>query len=249
MDDLFPANEVEERPCSIELRGREVPFVLKRSQRRRRIAFLVNERGLAVHAPWRASESVIDGAIRDAARWILAKLDDWQERPRARLRAWGEGEALDFLGRNLTLALQRAQGLTVAELVNDDTLRLWLPEPDDAARVRQAVVRWYRRHAERHMPPRVEHFAERLGVARPRVLLSDARTRWGSCNAGGEVRLNWRLMQAPEALIDYVVAHEVAHLLHLNHSPRFWRAVERIYPAWETARAELAATSHHYMSL
>ncbi|MFN9391064.1 MAG: hypothetical protein ACK6DF_16315 [Betaproteobacteria bacterium] len=88
MDDLFPANEVEERPCSIELRGREVPFVLKRSQRRRRIAFLVNERGLAVHAPWRASESVIDGAIRDAARWILAKLDDWQERPRARLRAW-----------------------------------------------------------------------------------------------------------------------------------------------------------------
>ncbi|MFN9391063.1 MAG: M48 family metallopeptidase [Betaproteobacteria bacterium] len=95
----------------------------------------------------------------------------------------------------------------------------------------------------------MEHFAERLGVARPRVLLSDARTRWGSCNAGGEVRLNWRLMQAPEALIDYVVAHEVAHLLHLNHSPRFWRAVERIYPAWETARAELAATSHHYMSL
>lgn len=248
MHDLFPVTEVAQ-PRRIELRGREVPFVLKRSHRRRRIAFLVDEQGLAVHAPWRASESVIDGAIRDAARWIVAKLDEWQARPHRRQRAWSDGEPLDFLGRTITLALEHDPALTLAELAGESVLKLRLPDPLDAARVRQAVVRWYRRHAERHFPSRVECFATMLGVQRPRVLLSDARTRWGSCSAGGEVRLNWRLMQAPCHLVDYVVAHEVAHLLHLNHSPRFWREVERIYPAWQNARAELAATSHHFMSL
>ncbi len=248
MHDLFPVSEVAQ-PRSIELRGREVPFVLKRSQRRRRIAFLVDEQGLAVHAPWRASESVIDGAIRDAARWILAKLEQWEGRPRTPVRRWTEGEPLDYLGRTLTLSLAHDPALTLAELSDDAVLRLRLPDPLDAARVRVGVVRWYRRHAERHLPTRVAHFAELLQVSRPKVLLSDARTRWGSCNADGVIRLNWRLMQAPEPIVDYVAAHEVAHLLHLNHSRRFWCAVERIYPSWEDARAELSAASRHYMSL
>lgn len=248
MNDLFPVDSVVQ-PRHIELRGRAVRFVLKRSQRRRRIAFLVDEQGLAVHAPWRASDSVIDGAIRDAARWILAKLDEWEARPKQRPRAWADGEALDFLGRTITLCVEHDPALTVAELADESLLRLRLPDPRDSARVRLAVIRWYRRHAERHFPLRVEHFAALLEVDRPKVFLSDARTRWGSCNAEGEVRLNWRLMQAPGHIVDYVVAHEIAHLLHLNHSRRFWRAVERIYPAWETARAELAATSRHYMSL
>jgi predicted metal-dependent hydrolase len=110
-------------------------------------------------------------------------------------------------------------------------------------------VKWYRRHAERHFPERIDHFVPRLGVERPRIFLSDAVGRWGSCNSKREVRLNWRLMQAPPHVVDYVVAHELAHLVHLNHSARFWRTVERICPDYEAARAELAGSSRHFMSL
>ena len=115
--------------------------------------------------------------------------------------------------------------------------------------VRSAVVTWYRRHARRHFPGRVIHYASTLGVDQPSVLVSDAATRWGSCNIKREVRLNWRLMQAAPHLIDYVVAHEVAHLLHLNHSARFWRGVEQLYPEYDQARAELSGVSGRYMGL
>jgi hypothetical protein len=115
--------------------------------------------------------------------------------------------------------------------------------------VRDAVVKWYRRHALEHLSERVVHFSGRLGTPAPRVFLSDARTRWGSCNAEREIRLNWRLMQAAAHVIDYVVAHEVAHLKVLSHSSRFWRTVAQIYPGYEAAKAELNAMSHHFMAL
>ena len=121
--------------------------------------------------------------------------------------------------------------------------------PHDPSRVREAVVQWYRRHANSHFSERVQHFCAKLDLPSPRVLLSSARTRWGSCNATREIRLNWRLLQAASHVIDYVVAHEVAHLQVLSHSVRFWRLVQRLYPDYEAAKAELNAMSRHYMAL
>ena len=249
MDDLFPVVSVEQ-PRSVALRGRQVPFLLKRSQRRRRIAFLVDDHGLSVHAPWRAPDQAVEQAIHDAAHWILHKLDDWSSRSPSRPRSWSAGDALDYLGRPLSLAVEHDAHITLTQLDADTgVLSVRLPRPDDQTAVRIAVVKWYRRHAEHHFPERIGHFANLLGVDKPKVFLTDASTRWGSCNIKREVRLNWRLMQAPAQLVDYVVAHELAHLVHLDHSPRFWRAVGRIYPDYEAARAELSAMSRHFMSL
>lgn len=246
--DLFPVASVEE-PRRIVLRGTEVPYRLKRSPRRRSIAFLVDESGLTVHVPWQAPHQGIEQAIAGAERWILAKLKEWASRPAAPVRRWVTGASLEYLGRPLALTIVEDPIAVAVALQDPDVLDVRAPPPLSEARVRDLVVRWYRRHALRHFAERLAHFAERLGVDRPRLLLSDAGTRWGSCNSRGQIRLNWRLMQAREPLVDYVVAHEVAHLLHLNHSQRFWRAVERIYPEYETARAELAATTRHLMSL
>lgn len=249
MDDLFPVVAVEQ-PRSVALRGRQVPFLLKRSMRRRRIAFLVDDHGLSVHAPWRAPEQAVEQAIHDAALWILHKLDEWSSRSPGRTRSWSAGDALEYLGRPLALAVESDPHVTITELQADTgVLSVRLPKPDDPVAVRAAVVKWYRRHAEHHFPDRIDHFAGRLGVDRPKVFLTDASTRWGSCNVKREVRLNWRLMQAPPHLVDYVVAHELAHLVHLDHSRRFWRAVGRIYPDYEAARTELSAMSRHFMSL
>jgi predicted metal-dependent hydrolase len=113
-----------------------------------------------------------------------------------------------------------------------------------AARARKRAlprVKWYRRRAQSYFRDRVEHFSAQLAIDPPRVFISSAQTRWGSCNANREVRLNWRLIQAPPHIVDYVVAHELAHLKEMNHSARFWRIVERLCPGYAAARTELDA--------
>jgi len=88
---------------------------------------------------------------------------------------------------------------------------------------------------------RVAHFASLVATSAPTVRLSSARTQWGSCNQNGEIRLHWRLIQLPPRIADYVVAHEVAHLVELNHSPRFWALLEALLPGHDDARRELDA--------
>ena len=247
-EDLFPVGEIRESR-HVRLHGIDISYVLERSRRRSRIAFVVDETGLTVRAPWLASASAIDTAIGATSRWILRKLDEWAQRPPVRGRQWCSGESVDYLGLPITLAVVEDRLLPLTELGEDRVLRVGTPPGGSAKFVRSAVVTWYRRHARRHFPERVTHFAGSLGVEMPRVLVSDASSRWGSCNSKREIRLNWRLMQAAPHLVDYVVAHEVAHLVHLNHSARFWRAVEKLFPGHQSARAELNSVSRQYMSL
>jgi predicted metal-dependent hydrolase len=107
-------------------------------------------------------------------------------------------------------------------------------------------VKWYKQQALPHFTARVNHYAEILGVPNPHVMLSSANTRWGSCSHKGEIRLSWRLLKAPPHLIDYVVAHEVAHLKEMNHSPAFWQVVAQLYPDYILARKELESLEPRY---
>jgi predicted metal-dependent hydrolase len=247
--DLFnPPPDTLAEPRVTRLGEQDVAYTLKRSAKRRRIVLTVDERGLVVHVPWRTSEREVAEVIAQAQSWILRKLATWEDN-KPRDRSWTHGELLDFLGRQLTLTLIERDGTTLTRLQDAGILEVALPAPHAPERVRDAVVRWYRRHAIVHFADRVQHFCARMQIAPPKVFLSSARTRWGSCNAEREIRLNWRLMQAARHVIDYVVAHEVAHLQVLSHSSRFWRVVQRLYPDYEGAKAELSAMSQHYMAL
>jgi predicted metal-dependent hydrolase len=196
----------------------------------------------------RASERSVTQAIAQAEPWIVRKLAEWEVK-KPRQHTWGSGAWLDFLGRQLRLELVEQRGPAIALLREDNVLQVCLSAPHAPARVREAVVKWYRRHALDHFSDRVRHFCGVLEHPAPRLFLSNARTRWGSCSADGEIRLNWRLLQAHGHVVDYVVAHEVAHLRVHSHSVRFWRLVERLYPDYESARAELSAMGHHFMAL
>jgi predicted metal-dependent hydrolase len=225
-----------------------VSYVLKRSARRRRMLLSVDEGGLTVSVPWRASDKRIADLLQQSEKWVLGKLEAYAARRRPQ-RVWQDGTLIDFLGRQLRLTLMQRAGRPLAQLQDDGALMLGLAEPERGEHVRELVIKWYRRHAAVHLRARAEHFAARLGEAPPRVLLSSAVGRWGSCNAKREVRLSWRLMQAPAHVIDYVVAHEVAHLRVMSHSLRFWRVVEQLHPDYESARAELDSMGHWYMTL
>ncbi len=245
---LFEPPERLAEPRTLVLRGRPVDYTLKRSAKRRRIVFTVDEHGLVVHVPWRTSERKVAEAIGQAEAWIVRKLAEWADKKPPQ-RAWASGTWLDFVGRQVRLELAERAGPVLSRLLDNEVLEVSLPAPHAPARVREAVVKWYRRHALAHFSDRIQHFCSLLELPAPRVFLSNARTRWGSCSADAEIRLNWRLLQAHPHVIDYVVAHEVAHLRVLSHSTRFWRLVERLYPDYESAKAELSAMGHHYMAL
>ena len=244
---MFPVTAVSE-PKSIRLRDREVAYLLKRSQQRRSIVLNVDEHGLTVSAPWRSSERRIAGVIRDAEQWVLKKLDAWRALP-ARHQTWMQGDTIKYLGRDLSLQVTMDGVATLATLLEGDRLQIGLAEPSCAESVKAAVIKWYRRHAESNFRARMEFFAPLLGVAQPRLFLSSARTRWGSCNARREVRLNWRLIQAAQPTIDYVVVHELAHLLEMNHSRRFWNLVASICPHFREACAELNRMGLYYLDI
>ena len=208
----------------------------------------VDEHGLTVSAPWRSSERRIVGAIRDAEAWVLKKLDIWSAFP-ARNQSWVEGDRVRYLGRDLSLHLTADRIATLATLQDGDRLHIALADPAHKDSVKAAVVKWYRRHAQSNFSDRISEFAPRLDVPAPRLFLSSARTRWGSCNAKREIRLNWRLIQAAQSTIDYVAVHELAHLVEMNHSRRFWRLVASVCPHYREACTELNRMGLYYMDI
>jgi predicted metal-dependent hydrolase len=216
-----------------------IEYALRRS-RRRSIGFSIGESGLRVTAPDWVTLPQIEQALREKQRWIFTKLGEVRAR-RAPVRTdWRDGARLPWLGGSVTLKL----GDTCARpLIDDDVLRLPLPADADHDRVRDAVCGFLQQEALARFSRRAEELGARISVAPSRVVLSSANTLWGSCTAQGVIRLNWRLIHFSVALIDYVIAHELAHLKELNHSRAFWDTVGAILPGFEVARSELRA--HH----
>jgi len=235
-------------PKSIRLRDRDVAYLLKRSQQRKSIMLTVDERGLTVSVPWRSSERRIAGAIYDAEAWVLKKLDVWSAYPE-RNQSWTDGDRVKYLGRDLSLHLYRDPTASLVTLQEPNRLHVTLADPTHKDGVKAVLVNWYRRHAQSYFIDRIAAFSPRLDVPIPRLLLSNAQTRWGSCNAKREIRLNWRLIQASQSTIDYVVVHELAHLIEMNHSRRFWKLVAGICPHYREACGELNRMGLYYMDI
>jgi len=208
----------------IRLGGRDVELRFVR-RRRRTLGITVDVDGLKVSAPLRAPWRDVEGFVRANERWILAKLDDWARAPRPPRLRGVSGERMPLFGGVVEL---RVHDGPVARRDG----QLFIPDL-------QGLVRWLKAVALDVLPPRAAHFAARLGLPAPRVQLSNARTQWGVCTEDGRIRLHWRLVHVEPALADYAVAHEVAHLVELNHSARFWRVVEQLYPGWPAARERL----------
>src|SRR5690606_24377230 len=130
---------------------------------------------------------------------------------------------------------------------DDDSLWLGLPPDAGAERFRQAALHWLQARAHEVMGQRILHFLENAERRINKWRLSGAATRWGSCSSQGNIMLNWRLIHFTPDIIDYVIAHELAHLRQMNHSPAFWAEVGRLLPGYQAARQALR--QHHPTSL
>jgi predicted metal-dependent hydrolase len=229
---------VESSPHCILLNGQEVEFQLKRTRGRRAIGLKVDFAGLTVTAPLRASAHSISEVLHAHADWVLKKVEVWRKNAPPKVE-WRQGALLPFLGLSLPLNVVVQQRRPSANWRDLAGLNLVFATEPDHNEIKTRVCDWYRVEARRYFPRRIEHLAAVAKIATPRFFLSNAQSRWGSCTVDGDIRMTWRLMKAAPHVIDYVAAHELAHLAHMDHSPRFWRRVAEIFPDYESARDEL----------
>lgn len=203
-------------------------YTLRRSPRARRVRVSVDGSGdVSVTLPKRAAKREADAAVRELAPWI-------ERRRRALARAAAEVArtpgTVPYLGRELTLVPQG--GRTRVHRRGDELL---VPVRD----AHESVERWYRRAARAEIGPRLDAATARAGVPYTKLTIRNQKTRWGSCSTSGAMSFNWRLLLAPEPVLEYVVEHEVCHLEVMDHSPRFWRLLESRVPDWRDHAAWL----------
>jgi predicted metal-dependent hydrolase len=201
----------------------DVVYQVRRSDRARRVRVTVDAvRGIEVVLPRRAPEREAAAAIRELRPWIERRM---AEMASARAAVAARGDTVPYLGRTLDLVTDFPGRTRVAR--RGETLLV----PAGPDRV-PALERWYRRAARAEIEPRLDRACALAGTSYSRLTIRGQRTRWASCSQGGAMSFNWRLLLAPEAVLDYVIWHEVCHLEVMDHSSRFWRLLASRSPGY-----------------
>ena len=210
----------------------QIPYNVRRSDRARRARIHVSAEGVEVVVPRRLPLRDVEPFVQEKGPWIERTLRRMREaeaeRPPARLEDGGD---VPYLGERLALAVKVEPARKRPHVTRDGpTLRARVREP---GALRDAVERWYRREARREIEPRLDAAVARAGNRYTTLSIRSQKTRWASCSSSGAMSFNWRLLLAPQEILDYVVEHEVAHLVIHDHSERFWALLASRCPDYE----------------
>jgi predicted metal-dependent hydrolase len=215
-------------PPGVPLMADEIRYTIRRSTRARRVRVNVHAHaGVEVVLPINAPERAAAAAVVELRPWIERRLADAHG---VLAQIAQRGATVPYLGATLQLQPQAGR-----QRVHRRGERLLVPEGDPRA----ALERYYRRAARAEIAPRLDRATALIGKPYSDLTIRAQRTRWASCSADGRMSFNWRLLLAPESVLDYVVWHEVCHLRVLDHSPAFWALVERYWPRYVQDRAWL----------
>ncbi len=210
--------------------------IIRRPKRKTASIVIRADNRVEVLAPSRMPTALIEQFVQDKRAWIDKKLH-FNRAVRAEYipKSFEAGESFQLLGTAYTLRLQ--QGKRAIRL-SEHELLVSHPAPTPQTTERQ-VERWYRQQAETHIQLRSQFFAAMLGKQPKLIGIKAYKSRWGSCHHDGRIYFNWRLIMAPASVVDYVIVHELCHLIHPNHSTHFWSLVQSIYPDQRSATAWL----------
>ncbi|HKO50137.1 MAG TPA: SprT family zinc-dependent metalloprotease [Polyangiaceae bacterium] len=230
---------------SVRYGTKTIDYAIRRSSRRTTVSIAIDPTdGVLVTAPEPAPIARLDRIVRAKGPWITQRLKRQSDRPAGPApKEFVTGESFLYLGRQYRLKLELDAAPRPLRL-EDGWLRVHvprlLPVEHRSDFVRAALVDWYTAQARRRLPGRTLVWAKKVGVPAPDVVLAEPKKRWGSASTSGTIRLNWRIIQAPAAVVDYVVAHELTHLQHPNHTREFWAALGRAAPSYERYKLQLA---------
>lgn len=232
-----------------------IAYTIHRSARRTRtISFLFeSESCLRIVAPLKVHSRTITSLLQQKASWISERLKDLRANPPQLTSAsLHDGATILYLGYPFRLTLQHEARIPQGCHVRPRSFLVNIPDSslapkDQCEEVRLEMTLWMKKRGRKKLEQRLELWAKRLNLRYQKMVITNSRGRWGSCNYKNVIRLNWRLIMMPLAILDYVVVHELAHIVHKNHSPRFWQYVADAMPDYKARRQTLKRTSGQFM--
>lgn len=218
-------------------------YEIKRSLRRRSMSLEVSCARVVVRVPQFVAVSELDAFVRSKSDWVQQKLaEQAQQLQSMPERRYEDGASVPFLGGELRLVVRRH---TRAQVLRQGQSLLVLlgsrSRQEESEQIRRLVSAWYQQEALALLTEKTDQAARRLGMRYREVTVKATRSKWGHCTVQGAIQYNWQILLAPEPIVDYLVAHEVSHLVHHNHSPAFWAVVASLCPDYRPRRAWLKA--------
>ena len=195
------------------------------------LSLKISENGLVVSAPLFMSEKKINQLVISKIKWIKKKLELIE--PKKNKLFIKNRASFDLLGKEIKITL--LDGNNKIEWVDENNLKIFFKDQDDQKKLKTFFIKWLKEIALDYFSQRAYEISKLYAIPSNSILLSNAKSRWGTCNSKTEVRINWRLIQADPYVIDYVICHEFAHLTHMNHSRNFWNLVEKLCPNYKLA--------------
>lgn len=195
------------------------------------LSLKISENGLVVSAPLFMSEKKINQIVISKIKWIKKKLELIE--PQKNKLFIKNRASFDLLGKEIKITL--LDGNNKIEWVDENNLKIFFKNQDDQKKLKTFFIKWLKEIALDYFSQRAYEISKLYAIPSNSILLSNAKSRWGTCNSKTEVRINWRLIQADPYVIDYVICHEFAHLTHMNHSRNFWNLVEKLCPNYKLA--------------
>ena len=203
---------------------------LIRSSKRKTAAIKIQKGKVYVMVPDGLTLSAIESLVANRSRWINEKLAIQQQIMAIKPKAFVAGERFSCLDKRHPLKIVAGR-FPVIKLHQDELVVSVRDETaDNAPVIKQLLIKWYKRQAESELRNKTLRYAGIIGVKPTSVTVKAFKARWGSCSITGGIQYNWKIMIAPDRIVNYVVIHELCHIMHHNHSPAFWKAVERYCP-------------------
>lgn len=236
----------------VTLNGAQIAFSITRSKKRKRTIAYKIERDATLHiiAPMSVRLGTIEKILHQRATWIVQ-----QTHARKQINPendFTDGAVFPYLGHKCIIRVTRGKQAAQSCHLTPHLLHVHVPDEsllreDLRKEVRLEIMLWLKKRARAKFKKRLDFWAPRMGVRYTKLMVADAERRWGSCSADNIIRLNWRLMLSPLPVLDYVVAHELAHVRHKNHSARFWAFVGRAMPDYQARRKYLRGLESELM--
>ncbi|MEN0038750.1 MAG: SprT family zinc-dependent metalloprotease [Cellvibrio sp.] len=223
-------------------------FSIARSARRRSISIEIRQAQVVIRAPIGVAQSVLIDFLQQKAAWVREKIREQQQTLSTlpEPRSYMQGSEIPFMDETLTLVIGRGPRAAIARI--DQQLHVILSaraRMADETQIRQLLSRWYQQQALNILTRKTTELTRSMGLVCTQVSIKATRSKWGHCTSRGAIQYNWQILLAPEAIVDYLVAHEVSHLRHQNHSADFWSLVASICPTFKADRAWLKAEGAH----
>ncbi len=226
------------------IEGFDFPVEIIRSDRKRSVSILLENESVNVRVPKSLSDRRIRELIAKRSSWIKKKIKEAQGRPVAKPKEYVSGETFTYLGKNYRLKIISGNEASVKLSKGYLCVTTLVKDKNREATIKSKLINWYREHAEARLAEKTDRLAGIVGVCPKTIKVRDYKARWGSCSSTGEISYNWKIILAPHRIVDYVVVHELCHLLEHNHSSRYWVHVKRYVRDWKECRDWLKTNSN-----